>query len=119
MVYITSGSGPGGGGGITWVQEPLPGMTRREITELGVMQVQNGIVSIDEVREKLDLPPWGTQETSEPVVFTEKGPVPMSVWAQNARDAQRIAELEDRVTKLEQAIELMEEVARLRRELKL
>ena len=29
------------------------------ITTLGVEQVQNGIASIDEVRDRLDLPPWG------------------------------------------------------------
>jgi len=49
------------------------------ITELGVQQVQNAISSIDEIRERLDLPPWGLQETSEPVVFTAQGPVPLSM----------------------------------------
>ena len=46
------------------------------IVSLGVEKVQNGIASIDEVREDLDLPPWGLQETSEPVVFTAQGPIP-------------------------------------------
>jgi 8-oxo-dGTP pyrophosphatase MutT (NUDIX family) len=55
---------------------------KAKITELGVEQVQNGIASIDEVRERLDLPPWGLQETSEPVVFTAQGPVPFSMAPQ-------------------------------------
>ena len=52
------------------------------ITTLGVEQVQNGIASIDEVRDRLDLPPWGLQETSEPVVFTAQGPIPFSMAPQ-------------------------------------
>ena len=32
---------------------------KQAITELGVSQVQNGIASIDEVRDRLDLAPWG------------------------------------------------------------
>jgi len=55
---------------------------KQAITELGVNQVQNGIASIDEVRERLDLPPWGLTETSEPVVFTAQGPVPFSMAPQ-------------------------------------
>ncbi len=55
---------------------------RAAITSLGVEQVQNGISSIDEVRERLDLPPWGLNETSEPVVFTAQGPVPFSLAPQ-------------------------------------
>ena len=31
------------------------------------------------MRGWLDLPPWGLQETSEPVVFTAQGPVPFSM----------------------------------------
>ena len=52
---------------------------KQAITELGVQQVQNGIASIDEVRDRLDLAPWGLSETSEPVVFTAQGPVPFSM----------------------------------------
>ena len=52
------------------------------IVSLGVEKVQNGIASIDEVREDLDLPPWGLQETSEPVVFTAQGPIPFSMAPQ-------------------------------------
>jgi 8-oxo-dGTP pyrophosphatase MutT (NUDIX family) len=54
---------------------------KQAITELGVSQVQNGIASIDEVRDRLDLPPWGLKETGEPVVFTAQGPVPISMAA--------------------------------------
>jgi 8-oxo-dGTP pyrophosphatase MutT (NUDIX family) len=55
---------------------------KADITELGVQQVQNGIASIDEVRERLDLAPWGLSETSEPVVFTAQGPIPFSLAPQ-------------------------------------
>lgn len=55
---------------------------KQEITELGVQQVQNGIASIDEVRDRLDMPPWGLEETSEPVVFTAQGPIPFSMAPQ-------------------------------------
>ena len=55
---------------------------KEQITSLGVEQVQNGIASIDEVRDRLDMPPWGLQETSEPVVFTAQGPIPFSMAPQ-------------------------------------
>jgi 8-oxo-dGTP pyrophosphatase MutT (NUDIX family) len=55
---------------------------QQAITDLGVQQVQNGIASIDEVRDRLDLPPWGLSETSEPVVFTAQGPIPFSMAPQ-------------------------------------
>ena len=55
---------------------------KQAITTLGVEQVQNGIASIDEVRERLDMAPWGLQETSEPVVFTAQGPIPFSMAPQ-------------------------------------
>lgn len=36
---------------------------------------------VDETWEKLDLPPWASaDEIREPVVFTEKGPVPFSMY---------------------------------------
>ena len=34
------------------------------------------------MRDDLDLPPWGLQETSEPVVFTAQGPIPFSMAPQ-------------------------------------
>jgi 8-oxo-dGTP pyrophosphatase MutT (NUDIX family) len=52
---------------------------KQAITELGVQQVQNGIASIDEIRERLDLPPWGLPETSEPVLFTATGALPLGM----------------------------------------
>jgi 8-oxo-dGTP pyrophosphatase MutT (NUDIX family) len=55
---------------------------KQAITELGVEQIQNGISSIDEIRERLDLPPWGMPETSEPIVITQQGPVPFSMAPQ-------------------------------------
>ena len=55
---------------------------KQAITELGVQQVQNGIASIDEVRDRLDLAPWGLEETGEPVVFTAQGPIPFSMAPQ-------------------------------------
>jgi hypothetical protein len=109
--------------GEEYTQDPLPGMSRREITELGVLQIQNGISSIDEVRERLDLPPWGTAETSEPVMFTSHGPVPMAEAAKEARRqfAERV-----RVNLLEKLVRLLteekarsEEITRLRRDLDL
>jgi len=51
---------------------------KQAITSLGVEQIQNGVASIDEVRERLDLPPWGLPETSEPIVMTQNGPIPFS-----------------------------------------
>jgi 8-oxo-dGTP pyrophosphatase MutT (NUDIX family) len=45
-------------------------------TDLLVKQVQNGIRSVDEAREELELTPWGLPETSGPVVFTQMGVVP-------------------------------------------
>ena len=59
------------------------------ITTLGVEQVQNGIASIDEVRDRLDLPPWGLQETSEPVVFTAQGPIPFA-WRRSSSRTCRV-----------------------------
>ena len=55
---------------------------KQAITSLGVEQIQNGVASIDEIRERLDLPPWGLSETSEPIVMTQNGPVPFSMAPQ-------------------------------------
>lgn len=48
------------------------------VTDLLVKQVQYGIRSVDEARGEIELPPWGLEETSEPVVFTQMGPVPFN-----------------------------------------
>lgn len=37
------------------------------------------ISSIDEIREQMDLPPWGGQIGRESVVFTNEGPIPVSM----------------------------------------
>lgn len=55
---------------------------KQAITQLGVEQIQNGVSSIDEIRERLDLPPWGLKETSEPIVMTQQGPIPFSMAPQ-------------------------------------
>ena len=47
------------------------------VTDMGIKQAQSGVKSIDEVRGDLHLPPWGLPETSQPVVFTQLGPVPL------------------------------------------
>ncbi len=48
------------------------------LTDMLVKQAQIGVRSIDEVRGKLDLPPWGLPETSGPLTFTPMGPIPMA-----------------------------------------
>jgi 8-oxo-dGTP pyrophosphatase MutT (NUDIX family) len=60
---------------------------KQAITELGVQQVQNGIASVDEVRERLDMAPWGLETTSEPVVFTAQGPIPFAMAPELIRAA--------------------------------
>src|ERR1035441_710343 len=52
---------------------------KQVIVDRGVQGIQNGLYTIDEVREWLGLPPFGLPETSEPVVFTAQGPVPFSM----------------------------------------
>jgi SPP1 gp7 family putative phage head morphogenesis protein len=47
------------------------------LTDLGIKQVQSAVRSIDEFRDMLGLVPWDLPETSEPVVFTQMGPVPL------------------------------------------
>jgi Phage portal protein len=39
------------------------------ITGVLVQQLQNGMRSVDECRDKLGLPPWGMDETSEPLII--------------------------------------------------
>jgi hypothetical protein len=48
------------------------------------------IISNDPIREGLDLPPWADSgEVREPVVMTEKGPVPFSLVPQLIKDKLR------------------------------
>ena len=60
---------------------------KQALVDRGVQGIQNGLYSIDEVRGWLDLPPWGLQETSEPVVFTAQGPIPFSMAPELIRSA--------------------------------
>jgi len=110
--------------GALYEQDPLPGMSIKELTEIGVVQIQNGVSSIDEVRERLDLPPWGLPETSEPVVFTAQGPVPFSMAPQLFKSAEemtrqekRIKDLETLVLRLLEQAVLQDKITRSRREL--
>jgi hypothetical protein len=57
-------------------------------TDMGIKQIQSGVTSIDEFRDKLGLTPWGFPETSGPIVFTPMGPVPLFEGVQNALAAQ-------------------------------
>lgn len=82
-------------------------MSDKDITELGVMQVQNGISSIDEVRARLHLPPWGLAETSEPVVFTAQGPIPFSKAPELIRAAQEKADQLRKIENLEKLVRLL------------
>ncbi len=58
-------------------------------TDLLVKQVQNGIRSVDEAREELQMTPWGLPETSGPVVFTQMGVVPFE-WVPGAQLEQQV-----------------------------
>ena len=60
---------------------------KQALVERGVQGIQNGLYTIDEVRNWLDLPPFGLPETSEPVVFTAQGPVPFSMAPELIRAA--------------------------------
>lgn len=92
-----------------YTQDPLP----EEI-------VQSGNFSIDEVHEKTHLPPWGPP-SSEPVVFTAEGAVPMSQLAKDAREkfagTVRVRLLEKLVRLLLEQDARGKEIARLRQEL--
>ena len=55
---------------------------KQAITEPGCPAGPERHATIDEVRDRLDLPPWGLQETGEPVVFTAQGPIPFSMAPQ-------------------------------------
>jgi hypothetical protein len=57
-------------------QETLTGML--------IQQATNGLRSIDECREELNLQPWGLPETSEPVMLTPTGPIPFQAASQQA-----------------------------------
>ena len=50
------------------------------IVSLGVEKVQNGIASIDEVREDLDLPPWGLPGDQRAGRVHRAGADPVLAW---------------------------------------
>jgi hypothetical protein len=47
-----------------------------QLTELLVNQIKNGLRSVDEARDELNLQPWGLPETSGPVYLAPTGPIP-------------------------------------------
>ncbi len=49
------------------------------ITNLTVEQIKNGLLSVDEGRDRLHLPPWGLPETSGPIYLSAAGPVPFDL----------------------------------------
>lgn len=52
------------------------------LTDMGIKQIQSGAMSIDEFRDLTGRVPWGLPETSEPVVFTAAGPIPLTAATQ-------------------------------------
>ena len=54
------------------------------LTSMLIQQATNGLRSIDECREELNLQPWGLPETSEPVMLTPTGPIPFQAASQQA-----------------------------------
>jgi len=49
------------------------------LTDLLIKQVENGLRSVDEARDELNLQPWGLPETSGPVFLSKNGPVPFGM----------------------------------------
>jgi len=47
-------------------------------TDMGIKQIQSGVTSIDEFRDKLGLTPWDLPETRNPIIFTPTGPIPLN-----------------------------------------
>jgi SPP1 gp7 family putative phage head morphogenesis protein len=57
------------------------------LTGVLVQQMQNGLRTIDECRQELNLQPYGLEESSEPLIVTPNGPVPLSTAVQQAQNA--------------------------------
>lgn len=57
------------------------------LTGVLVQQMQNGLRTIDECRQELNLQPFGLEESSEPLIVTPNGPVPLSTAVQQAQNA--------------------------------
>jgi hypothetical protein len=57
------------------------------LTGVLVQQLQNGMRTLDECRQELNLQPYGLEESSEPLFVTPNGPMPLSTAVQNAENA--------------------------------
>jgi predicted ABC-type ATPase len=57
------------------------------LTGILVQQFQNGMRTLDECRQELNLQPFGTPETSEPLIVSPTGVMPISVAVDNAVNA--------------------------------
>lgn len=57
------------------------------LTGVLVQQVQNGLRTVDEARQELNMQPYGLEETTEPLFVTPNGPVPLSTAIKNAESA--------------------------------
>ncbi|GAA4626905.1 hypothetical protein GCM10023196_037050 [Actinoallomurus vinaceus] len=61
-----------------WTWEGLEEGEDEEVkTTVLSAQIATGIISIDEARGELQLPPWGLPETSDPIIVTTSGAVPL------------------------------------------
>ena len=58
-----------------------------QLTELLIQQVTNGLRSVDEARDELNLQPWGVPETAGPVFLAQTGPVPFDLAVRQALTA--------------------------------
>jgi hypothetical protein len=57
------------------------------VTSTLVQQFTNGMRTLDECRQELNLQPYGLEESSEPLITTPNGPVPLSTAVQGAQNA--------------------------------
>jgi len=57
------------------------------LTGVLVQQFQNGMRTLDECRQELNLQPYGLEESSEPLIVTPTGPTPLSTAVANAQNA--------------------------------
>ena len=77
--------------GQTDMQFTFEGLQQEEdqdaLTGILVQQFQNGFRTLDECRQELNLQPFGTPETSEPLIVSPTGVMPITVAVQNAVNA--------------------------------
>lgn len=57
------------------------------LTGVLVQQFQNGMRTLDECRQELNLQPYGLEESTEPLIVTPTGPTPLSTAVANAQAA--------------------------------